>query len=185
MTEEQLKELIAQSPDQGYRQLFRQYHRYVFTIVYRTLGSSISSKDAEDCVADVFADVIMHIDTASDGSLQGYLGAAARNKAINLKRSLSPGDWYTVSDEETLNVPDSRSDVAEIVENSRTMSLVLDCIDALGEPDSTIIVQRYLFGRNSREIASELSMSPTAVRMRMSRGLKKLRKKLAELDVTL
>ena len=65
------------------------------------------------------------------------------------------------------------------------MSLVLDCIDALGEPDSTIIVQRYLFGRNSREIASELSMSPTAVRMRMSRGLKKLRKKLAELDVTL
>lgn len=185
MNEAQLRQLIFQSPDKGYRELFSQYHRYVFTIVCRTLGGSVSAKDAEDCVADVFADVIMHFDTAAEGSLQGYIAAAARNKAITLKRSLSPGDWYTVPEEELMSIPAQGADVEEAVENSHRLNLVLDCIDALGEPDSTIIIQHCIFGWNSKEIARELSMTPAAVRMRMSRGMKKLRKQLEKLDVTL
>ena len=185
MEEKEIRRLIRSSPDEGYRQLFEQYHAYAFAVVYRTLGGAVSSRDAEDCVVDVFADVIMHFDSSYDGSIQAYVGAAARNKAINLKRARAASDWYTVSDEAAENVPDGETDVEKAAENAQTIRLVLEKTDELGEPDSTIIIQKYFFGRSSKEIARIVGMSPAAVRVRLSRALKRLRRALEELGVTM
>lgn len=185
MDDNELKLSIFTSPDEGYRKLFEKYHGYVFSIVYRILGSSVSMKDAEDCVVDIFADVIMHLDTASDTSLRAFVGTVARNKAINLKRSAGRCDMYPVPEETAMSIPDESVSIEEAAENSYLLNEVLDHIDALGEPDSTIIIQKYLFGRSSAEIAAIVSMSPTAVRVRLSRAMKKIRSTLAELGVTL
>jgi RNA polymerase sigma factor (sigma-70 family) len=185
MEDKEIKRLIRTSPDEGYRQLFENYHAYVFAVVYRTLGGNISTKDAEDCVADVFADVIMHLDTAVDGDIQAYIGTAARNRAINLKRARAAADWYTVCENEAAGLPDGETDVEKAAENAQIIRLVLEKIDELDEPDPTIIIQKYFFGRSSREIAEIVGMSPAAVRVRLSRALKRLKKALEELGVTL
>ena len=49
-------------------------------------------------------------------------------------------------------------------------------IDSLGEPDSVIIMQKYYFGRSSKEISEIVSLSPAAVRVRCGRAVKRLRK---------
>lgn len=185
MDKKEIKRLIRSSPDDGYRQLFEQYHAYAFAVIYRTLGSKVSQKEAEDCVVDVFADVILHFDTTSDSDIQAYIGAAARNRAINLKRAKAASDWYTVSEEAAGDVPDSGTDVEKAAEYSELLRLVLAKIDELDEPDQTIIIQKYFFGRSSKEIAQIVGISPAAVRVRLNRALKRLRKALEELGVTL
>ncbi|MCQ2491316.1 MAG: sigma-70 family RNA polymerase sigma factor [Ruminococcus sp.] len=185
MKEKEIKQLIRSSPDDGYRQLFEQYHAYALAVIYRTLSGKVSSKEAEDCVVDVFADVIMHCDTSSDGNIQAYIGAAARNRAITLKRAKAASEWYTVPEEAAGDVPDCGTDVEKAAENSETLRLVLAKIDELDEPDPTIIIQKYFFGRSSAEIADIVGMSPAAVRVRLSRALKRLRTVLEELGVTL
>lgn len=61
---------------------------------------------------------------------------------------------------------------------------MIEKINELGEPDSTIIIQKYYYNRSSSEIAKLLSMKSSAVRMRCGRAMKKLRKKLEEADIT-
>ncbi len=185
MTENELKNLIRSNPDDGFRQLFEQYHGYAFTIIHRTLGGTGCAKDAEDCIVDTFADVILHYDTYAKGSLRSYIGAVARNKAINLKRSLTTAEFYTVGDEETNDIPDNSDSIEESAEKSQTFRLLLDKVEGLGKPDSTIIIHKFFFDMSSIEIAKTVGMTPAAVRMRLSRSLKKLKKSLEELGVTL
>ena len=184
MNDSELRNKIYTSPDEGYRQLFETYNGYVFAIVYRILGGSISMKDAENCVIDVFSDVIMHFDAASEGSVRAFIGTVARNKAVNLKRSYDPQNKYH-DDYETLDISDNSINIEEAAEKSQLLGMVLEQIDALGEPDSTIVIHKYLYERSSSEIAEAVGMKPTAVRVRLSRALKKLRKSLDELDVTI
>ena len=63
--------------------------------------------------------------------------------------------------------------------------IILDKIDELGEPDSTIILQKYYYDRSSNEIAELLSMKSSAVRMRAARALGRLRDLLADVGITL
>ena len=183
MNENELRDLIRSSPDDGFRQVFEQYHGYAYAIVCRTLAGAGSVKDAEDCIVDVFADVIMHFDTAVEGSLRAYIGTTARNKALNLKRLQSAS--RRVSDDEALEIPDKAVDIAERAENTELLNIVLDRIDKLGEPDSSIVISKYIYGRSSNETASFLGMSAANVRMRLSRAMKRLRSELNDLGVTL
>ena len=60
---------------------------------------------------------------------------------------------------------------------------LLKCIERLGEPDSTIIMQKYFFMRSSKEIGELVSMTPENVRVRNGRALDKLRKQLETLGI--
>ena len=77
MKDKHIKRFSASSHDESYRQLFWQYHAYALAVVYRTLGGRVSSKDAEYCAVDVFADVIMHLDTCTAGNMLEYLRAVS------------------------------------------------------------------------------------------------------------
>lgn len=185
MTDEELRGIIQHSPDTGFRAMFDKYHRYVYTVVFSVLGSCGCSKDIDNCVVDVFTDVILHFDSSRDGSLQAYIGTAARNKAISLKKNIFKRTERTIPiDDISAELSDNTS-VAEDAERSELTDILLDRINSLGKPDSDIIINKYFFCRNSREIGEILGLSPAAVRVRCRRALKKLRTLLEELDITL
>ena len=83
-------------------------------------------------------------------------------------------------DDECANDFPSTENISEAAENREIRRNILKLIDSLGEPDSTIIMQKYYYGRNSREISKFVSLSPAMIRVRNSRALKKLRKLLSE-----
>ena len=74
--------------------------------------------------------------------------------------------------------------VDERVDSSELRRVLLNKIAELGEPDSTIIIQKFYYNRTSSEIARNVSMNPSSVRSRCTRAVQKLRGKLAEVGIS-
>ena len=73
--------------------------------------------------------------------------------------------------------------VEDAAERSALRATVFDCIKKLGEPDSSIIVYFYYYGKKTKQIASLVGLSDSAVQKRMSRARKKLRELLSEAGI--
>ena len=173
MSDNELRALIGTSPAEGHRQVYMQYSQYAFAIIFRILQSCGTREDAEDCLVETFTDVFRHIDKIQGDSIKVYIGMSARNRAYNYCRSLQRHQKQAVPLEE---IPEPyTAHVEEDAEHKALQTALLQKIEALGEPDSTIIIQKYFYDRNSIEIAKNLGMNPINVRSRCARALKKLR----------
>ena len=186
MTDSEIRTKLRHSSEEGYQALFETYFNYVYSITFHILRNCATREDIEECVADVFLEVIQHYDTSHDGSVKAYISTVAKRKAIDVSRSVSTRNSRTISmeDEKLTEIPSS-SRVDDIVEISERNRILIDCILSLGEPDSSIILQKYFYDRNSIQIAKMLHLSPPAVRMRCNRAMKRLRKLLSEKGITL
>lgn len=188
MTDMEYRKLSEKSETLAQNKLYEEYVNYVYTIVYNKLRSCATREDIEECVSDIFADVFFGYDKGNDngGDLKGFIGTVAKRRAINAFHSITTrtSRFSDKSDEDmTLIGADTNieadSDIAE------TREILLSKINELGEPDSTIILQKYYYDRSSVEIAKLLSMKASAVRMRASRALDKLKTTLAAAGITL
>lgn len=186
MTDSEIVVMMKSEPEKGFRMLFDEYHNYVYTIVYNILRNMADSRDIEECVADVISDVMMNYDTLHGGSLKAYIGTAAKHKAIDISRSISRKAAKNIPmDGEFVYGLASDVNVEEEVGNAELARIVYSKIEELGNPDSEILIQKFFFDRNSAEIAKILKMNPITVRSRCSRAVKRLRGKLAELDINI
>ena len=89
-------------------------------------------------------------------------------------------DTVPIDGEEAIQLS-SAEKVDELAEKAETCHALLDAVKSLGEPDSSIIMQKYYYGRKSAEIADNVGMKPEAVRKRLSRAMDKLRKILTDI----
>ena len=186
MTEKDIKHKLREAPDEGFRALFDEYWSYAYTIIYNVLRDSASRNDVEDCTAEVLSDVMMKYDTLRDTSLKAYIGTSAKRRAIDFKRSINIHSSLNIPlDPETEFSLPSADDVEADTERVQISAILLDKIEELGEPDSSIIIQKYFYDRNSTETARILGMNPITVRSRLRRALKKLKTALTDLDITL
>ena len=163
--------------------MFNEYFNYVYSIVFNKLRSCGTKEDIEECVSDVFAAVFEKYEKNgfSSGSLNGLVGTIAANKAISYFRSLSAKSKYTAEiDETALSEISDDELLVENAEKKELKDILLSCVNALGEPDSTMIIQKYYYNMNSSQIAEQHSLTSAGVRMRCARALKKLEKMLSE-----
>ena len=178
MSDNELRALIRTSPAEGHRQLYLQYSQYAFAIIFRILQECGTREDAEDCLVETFTDVIRRIDMIQGDSIKAYIGMAARNRAYNYCTSLQKRQKQAVSLEE---VPEPyTSHVEEDAEQKALQTALLQKIEALGEPDSIIIIQKYYYGRKMSEIAKMVGLTVNNAQVRCSRALKRLRTELAD-----
>ncbi|MBR5404865.1 MAG: sigma-70 family RNA polymerase sigma factor [Oscillospiraceae bacterium] len=185
MTEAELRALIGREPENGFRALFSCYKGYVYAIVWEHLRAVGTKEDAEECVSDVFTEVFLHFPEIREGALQGYIGTAAKRQAIDFFRRLTAKRRAgTLSETAALSVP-SPEDVEAEQSRNETAAALLESIRSLGEPDATIVMQRYYYDRSAGEIAETVGMQPTAVRVRLSRALKRLKQHLNDAGITL
>lgn len=184
MTDAELRTLIYQSPKEGHAALFQEYYGLVYTIIYSRLHGNARPEDIEECVSDVFADLFFSFDTgfSYDGSIKGYIRMIATRRAIDAYRKLSAHSEKEISVDDTYQIP-SGENLAENAEQAEISRLLLQSIEELGEPDTTIILQRYYYGHSSKEIAKGLSITPSAVRKRCGKALAKLKKRLIQLGI--
>ena len=179
MTDNEYKKIYAKDPGAAQKTLFNEYLSYVYAIVYNKLRSCGSREDMEECVGDVFSAVFISYDRNGcfDGDMKGFIGTIASRTAIQMYRRLVRRSDTVYIEDETTEIADSQQ-VENITERSDMRSTLLRLIKSLGEPDSDIIIQKYYYNMNSKEIVNKNSMSPEAVRMRCSRALKKLKELL-------
>lgn len=178
MSDSELRALIQASPAEGHRALYRQYAQYAFAIIFRLLQGCGTREDAEDCLVETFTDVIRHIDCIQGKSLKAYIGQSARNRAMNYGSALRRHRSRTVPLDE---VPEpSAPHVEEETEQRALQAALLQKIEALGEPDSTIIIQKYYYGRSMSDIGKMVGLTANNAQVRCSRALKRLRTELAD-----
>ena len=186
MTHSEYRLLLKTDRTKAQRALFNEYLNYVYAIAYNRLHSCGSREDIGDCVLDVFMDVFSSYDEKSDlsGDIKGFIGTVAFRKAANYYRKLCRNGVGVPLDEYAEAIP-SDENIAVSTENSELRTILLDLIESLGKPDSTIILEKYFYGSSTLDIAKIVHLSPITVRVRSSRALKKLRKLLADKDITI
>ena len=138
-------------------------------------------EDIDECVGDVFAHCFFYFDRHEElkGDLKAFVAAVTRNKAVDTYRKVARHRERNVSIEETEELVSEES-VADSAETTEMRRLLYDKVSELGEPDSTIIIQKYFYGRSSKEIARIVELSADNVRARGSRAVKKLRELLLQ-----
>ena len=188
MTGTDYSELYRKSPDKAYDTLFGEYCDYVYAIVYNKLRSIGSREDIEECVSDIFADIFFGYDKESSygGDMKGYVGTVAKRRAINAFHSLAARSSRMSEDsEDAFTNMSADTNIEADSDKAETRDILMRKISELGEPDSTIIRQKYYYDRSSGEIAKMLSMKASAVRMRAARALDKLKAALADAGITM
>lgn len=188
MTGSELRSLMKISPDNGQKAVFTEYYNYVYTIVFNKLRSCASKEDIEECVSDVFADLFIELDSDFKyiGDLTAYINTVAKNKAIDMYRSINArkNTRSKVSYTE-IDSLSAETDIAGSAESKEIGRIIMEIIEKLGEPDSSIIIFRYYYGLTSAETGKRLSVSAASVRKRSERALKRLKKLLSDSNITL
>lgn len=183
MTDSQYRELLKKSPQTAHRAVFDEYYNYVYTIVFNKLRSAASREDVDECVSDVFSDIFLRYDENSSysGDIKGFVSVVAARRAVDMFRRLTAKgrDTVPLDDELSLHIP-SDTDIEEESDKRQMCHAVLNAVKSLGEPDSTLMIQKYYYNRSSEDIAEMADMKPAAVRKRLSRAVKKLREMLGE-----
>ena len=185
MKHSEYQKLLDTDKNKAQKKVFDEYLNYVYTIAFNRLRSCGKREDIEECVSDIFIDIFASYEykTDLDGDMKGFIATVAlRKSAAYYHRLCRKTNIFSLDDE---FVPEMASDedIAEAAETNDTRRILLELIDSLGEPDATIIMQKYYYRRSSREIAELVPLSPAMVRVRSSRALKKLRKLLSGRDI--
>ena len=187
MTHSEYRLLWEADKARAQQTLFNEYLNYVYVIVFNRLRGCGSREDIGDCIIDVFMDVFSSYDHKSDidGDVKGFIGTVAFRKAANYYRRLSKKSPGISLDDGLAEAIPSDENIPEATETGELRTILLDLIESLGKPDSTIIIEKFYYGRSSLEISKIVHISPIMVRVRCSRALKKLRKLLADKDITI
>lgn len=185
MTNSELTALLKRSPREAHRALLQEYGSYVYAIVYNKLRSCGTAEDMEECVSDVFADLFLELDSGDITNVKAFIGTIAKRTAIDRFRALSGKRSRTVYiDEDNMQELASDFSVEGISDSNELRRILLSKIDELGEPDSTILIQKFYYNKTSVEIARKVSMTASSVRSRCTRAMAKLRVSLAEVGIT-
>ncbi len=171
MEEQKLLELLQNHPEKGLQQMMKQYTGICYSIVKQRLAD-FSQQEIEECVSDIFVDIFNgreHI-SLQKGSIKTYICVIARRKAAQRYKKLIEKQSLPLTEE--LQSPKNEY---EQIENR---SILLKCIQDLGEPDSHIFIMKYYFGYSTKIIAQKFDLKENTVDKKVQRGLQKLKKAL-------
>ncbi len=180
MTDNEYRKIYDVDPYKAQTALFYEYFNYVYAIIYNRLRSCGSREDIEECVEDTFSAVFISYDRERNfnGDMKGFIAVIANRTAIKMYHKLVRHTESSYSDDNAAEIADTEC-IEDNAERNVLKDTLLKLIKSLGQPDSDIIIQKYYYNMDSNEIAKKHSMSPSLVRMRCSRALKKLKKLLA------
>lgn len=171
MTDRQLIAIISENPDEGIRIAIERYGDLVYSIAVRVLGKN-KKEDVEECVSAVFVRLWKYRKNFKEekGSLQSYIITIARNEALRKTKSLHKKIWMMYYRENFENSLESKWIEKESAKNIKEM------IDQLKYPDNQIIIQRYFWEYNIKDIAHNLELDEKVVTNKIYYLKKKLKK---------
>jgi len=182
LLEEELCELLVQSPERGLEVLMNRYMAFVCAIVRGKLSEVCGKRDVEECVSDVFYEMYRMRESLdlTKGSLKAYLAVLAKRRAIDVyRKQRKTNNVLTSLDVRDCDVAPSPHNVEEAVADKELSLLLLKEIQELGWPDSQIVIRKYYFGQSTRTIAQALGIKENTVDKKKSRALAKLKQAIS------
>lgn len=175
MTEAKALRLLQQGSADALQWFIRKYTPYVSTVIYNIIGSSMSISDTEEVTEDVFFALWENAQKVKTGSVRGYLGSIARNKAKNKFREagfdLPLEEELYISEDLPLEDRYMEIELQEVVRKE-----VLKTV----EPDREILLRYYYYYQPISRIAQEMGMSMANVKVRLYRARNALKSTLSK-----
>lgn len=175
MTESKALHLLQQGSADALKWFIGKYTPYVSTIIYNIIGSAMSSADVEEVTSDVFFTLWENADKVNSGSVRGYLGSIARNKAKNKFREAG----FDLPLDEDLYI----SEDLPLEEKQMELELqkaVRQKVLQMKEPDREILLRYYYYYQPVPRIAREMGMSASNIKVRLHRARNTLRSTLTD-----
>ena len=179
MTEEKLLRRLRKQDARALEALIDQYNAYVVSIVSAVLGENRRQEDVEELVSDVFLAVWNHAGAITPGKLRPYIGMAARNTA---KSFLRKNRILTMDLDEIPALPSGQTPESGLLQKEQR-KLVRQAIEGMPEKDREIFLRYYYYCQTSAQIAREMGMEDSTVRVRLMRGRDRLKQTLCKEDV--
>lgn len=176
MREETMVQKIRAGDPSGLTALMDAYIPYVSVIVWNILRGAMPPEDGEEVVSDVFLAAWNQAASIQPGHVKGWLGAVARNKAINKLRETG----RTVSLEENeLDIPSADSP-SEDIEREEERALVRQAVDSLPAQDREIFLRHYYYAQTVKEISIKMGLNESTVKTKLRRGRIRLKETLTK-----
>ena len=160
--------------ERSYRQLLEE----VSVAIQRYLHARFGQRAfLDDCVQDILMAIHEGRHTyLAERPFRPWLFAIVRHKAIDgLRKQQRDSRWIDDAAEEEAQEPLTDSSIEASIMGSRLLQ-------ALSEPYREAVTLTKIMGFTTREVASRLSISESAVKVRVHRGLARLQR-LMELEV--
>jgi RNA polymerase sigma-70 factor (ECF subfamily) len=180
-TDEQLISAICQGEESAIETLYERYHRYVYTLAYRILRDPVAS---EDIVQDAFLSIWRKASSylAQNGSVQSWIQAIVRNRAIDKIRASAHRDfqWTPLQVDNEQEPPSEQPDVWEQAWQSEQHRIIREVMDHIPGEQRMVIELAYFGGLTHAEISEQCQIPLGTVKGRMRLGLQKMKALLAE-----
>lgn len=165
----------------AYSALVKRYERPIYNLMYRMTGSQA---DALDLAQDAFIKAYEQLDRfQTDRKFFPWLYTIAMNVARNLLRDKKRGAQSPYIDEwEGCSGLDYPQQQEEIMCRRLDFSVLHEALLQLPEDYREAIILRYREELSMEEVADALKISISGAKMRVHRGLNKLREILKETD---
>lgn len=186
MKDEKLISALKRRKKYALTRCIARYQNSVALTVEAAAGSSLSREDKEEIVADVFIALWQsagQIDDQTYPSIKPYLCRIARNKTRNALRRQRNRRGLSLPLEEALIVS-SGEELDESLIRSELQDTLKKLILSLDGESQTCFIRYYYYQLPLRMIAEETGLSEAAVKVKLFRGRKKLRKLLEERGIS-
>ena len=174
LTEAKALRLLQQGSTEALKWFISKYTPYVSTVIYHIIGSAMTAADVEEVASDVFFALWENADKVNSGSVRGYLGSIARNKAKNKFREagfdLPLDEELYISEDLPLEEQQIEKELQAVVRRK-----VMD----MPEPDREILLRYYYYYQPITRISREMGMTAANIKVRLHRARNALRSTLS------
>ena len=160
------------------------YGKLCYKVAYGVLGNN---EDAEECVNDTYVQTWNSIPPEMPSHLGAYVSRIARNIAINMfkrKHAAKRASKMTnIFDELSEALPDKSESGEEMADKIVLRDTVNRFVTSLTPENRLVFMRRYWYCDTVKDIAAMMHSTDVAVKTRLSRMRKQLKKVLEEAGV--
>lgn len=179
MDDRQIIDLYYAREETAISETADKYGKYCYSIAYRILGDE---QDSEECVNDTYLRAWDAIPPHCPDKLAVFLGKITRNLALNrfaysTREKRGCGKMELVLEELQGCIPTLQS-TEQVIEEKLLIECLNEFLYDLPKEKRIVFVKRYWYLQSIQEIAEELNMSESKVKMTLLRIRNKLKKVL-------
>jgi len=162
---------------------YEKYNPQIRAIVARILSYSNQARDIDDCVNNVYLELMEKLQQYNEtrGSMGAFVAIIARSAALNYCRSNMRKTGELVGDDKL----DVLSDPVEVESTAEFELLVKSIKSKLNEQERILFTMRYIYYYSSEEIAKAFKIGRNTVDKRVSRLKNKVKNLLIKGGITL
>lgn len=176
MTEKQLLSSLRAGNELALDAAIQTYSRLLWSIARAVLHHVGTAEDMEECVADAFIQLWANSESLSEarGSVKTYLCVAVKSRAIDRYRKAVQRSEIALDEQ----LAELGTGIFDQTLDAVLQRELIAAVQALGEPDSEIILRRFYYRQKPKDIAVALDLSAKQVENRIFRAKQKLREQL-------